>query len=319
MPGSFTSVFGEPDEYEARLRAAGVVGLVIVGQGQFQARLTEIALHRLRLAAGEERPGRIAFVEVPAGEILVALALGPGRPPVWGGIAVGSGDIVTVGPGERLHALAEGPARWGTIRLLQADLLDYGRRLNGDAFVVPPGIVRWRPPRAANRSLHDLCRAALRLAEARSAALADRAAAHGLEQQLIHALVESLAAATADREMPAARRHRRLLARFEDLLAAGSLRAIAELGAALGISNRLLRECCKTHLGMSPSGYRRRRAMQEVHRALRRAAPDTSTVAELAGRHGFHDPGRFAGRYRAIYSELPSQTLRRAPHMKFSR
>ena len=34
-------------------------------------------------------------------------------------------------------------------------------------------------------------------------------------------------------------------------------------------------------------------------------------IAELAEQHGFHDPGRFANNYRAVYGESPSVTLRR--------
>jgi len=72
----------------------------------------------------------------------------------------------------------------------------------------------------------------------------------------------------------------------------------------------VLRECCKTMLGMSPSDYRRLREMQRVRRALCRENPDTATVSEVARRYGFRDLGGFAANYRTLYGELPSATLR---------
>jgi AraC family ethanolamine operon transcriptional activator len=63
-------------------------------------------------------------------------------------------------------------------------------------------------------------------------------------------------------------------------------------------------------LGISPADYRRRRAMQQVNRELRSSNAATSTVAEIARRQGFKSLGRFAGDYRAVYGESPSDTLR---------
>jgi AraC-like DNA-binding protein len=85
-----------------------------------------------------------------------------------------------------------------------------------------------------------------------------------------------------------------------------------EICAELGVSERLLRACCKEHLRMGPNRYIRLRRMQQVHRDLRNGNPGTASVSEVALRYGFHDPGRFATSYRAVYGELPSATLRRA-------
>ena len=49
------------------MSADGVAGLLVTGRGQFRARLTQVALERLRLAAVEEGQSRIAFIAVPAG------------------------------------------------------------------------------------------------------------------------------------------------------------------------------------------------------------------------------------------------------------
>jgi AraC-like DNA-binding protein len=311
MPGSIASVFGDSAEFEAALAAEGIVALLITGRGQFRARLTQIALPRLRLTAGEEELSRIAFVAVPAGVVLVLFPIERAASPIWGGSEMRASEIVSIGPGERVHARTAGPCPWGAIQVLEQDLIQYGRVLTGARFVVPRGIVRWRPAPAARTHLYHLFRAAIRSGEARSGVLANMQAAHGLEQQLLHALVECLLPAPTVKEAPAAMRHRYVLARFEQLLPAGSIGRMAEICAALGVSDRLLRQCCKGHLGMSPRVYRHRRAMQQVHRALRIGTRERTTVSEVAGQHGFRELGRFAASYRAIYGELPSATLRR--------
>jgi AraC-like DNA-binding protein len=162
------------------------------------------------------------------------------------------------------------------------------------------------------KQLRDLHRAAIRMAEVRAEALTDLQAAHGLEQQLLHALIECLSEGPEE-ETATARGHRDILARFEDLLVAQPFLPMADICAALGVSDRLLRECCKKHLGMGPSRYRRLRAMQQVHRALRSGTADATSVSEVARRNGFRGLGRFAAGYRALYGELPSVSLRRGP------
>jgi AraC-like DNA-binding protein len=317
MPGSRASVFGEGEDFQTALSADGVAGMLFTGRGQFRARLTQVALERLRLSAVEEAQSRIAFVGVPAGMVLVSFPIGGGPSPVWGGIEIRTGEMVTFGAGERLHARTVGPCHWGAIRVLNQQLLRCGRALRGTWFAIPPA-ARWQPPRAALRQLRDLHRAAIRMAEARAGALADRQAAHGLEQQLLHALIECLSEGPEE-ETATARRHREILAGFEDVLLAEPSAGMAEICTTLGLSDRLLRDCCKQHLGMGPSSYRRLRGIQQVHHALRSGTPDTASVSEVARRSGFRGLGRLSANYRALYGEPPSATLRRGSGQELAR
>lgn len=172
--------------------------------------------------------------------------------------------------------------------------------MSGTGFVLPPA-ARWRPRRAPLRELRGLQRAALRRVEAGSDVLADEETAHGLEQQMIHALVECLSPGPVDEEIEATRRQRETLACFEDLLQTEPVPGIPGICAALGVSRRMLRECCTKHLGMDPGRYRLLRGMQRLHRALRSGNPDTMSLSEVAGRYGLRDLGRFAANYRALY------------------
>ena len=310
MPGSLTSVFGEPDDFQAALKGDGVSGLLITGDGEFRARLTRIVLDRLTLTAAEEEAPRIAFITVPADTVLVTLPVGARSFPVWGGIEMQAGELVTLGPCERFHARSDGPCAWDAIYAPAKDLVEYGRALIGDEFTLPPA-ARWRPRSAAMRDLRHFLHAAIRMAETRSGAPTGIRAAHGLEQQLLDALLECVSAGPAGEETPGARRHRGISARFEDLLQAEPFPQMTEICAALGVSQRTLRECAKKHLGMGPSRYRRVRGIQQAQRVLRRGTPDTLSVSEVAKRYGFCDLGRFKTAYRAFCGELPSVTLRR--------
>jgi len=313
MPGSVSSVFGEPEDFAAALRADGVLSVLVTGHGPFRSRLTQVTLHGLCLSAGDEYLPRIAFIATPADTVLVSLPIGSGPWPVWGGMEMQARDVVTLGPGQRVYARTDGPSRWGVIRILAEDLAQYARAMGGAEFVVPPA-ARWRPPRAALRQLRHFHGAAVRRVEAHSEVLADAEAAHGLEQQIIEALVECLTAGPVEEETRTAARHRAILAQFEDLLQSEPLLGIADICAALGVSERTLRECCNKHLGMAPNRYRRLRGMQLVHRALRSGSPVASSVTAVARRYGFRDLGGFAANYRALLGELPSVTLRRGSH-----
>ena len=73
-------------------------------------------------------------------------------------------------------------------------------------------------------------------------------AAHGLEQQSIHALVECLSTGPAHATPPATLRHQDIVVRFEGLLQAQPERdlRIGEICAALGVSERTRAACARS-------------------------------------------------------------------------
>lgn len=87
---------------------------------------------------------------------------------------------------------------------------------------------------------------------------------------------------------------------------------IGDLCAVAGASERRVRdafyECCAT----SPTVHLRRRALQEVRRALFEDHSRRDAVTRAATDFGFGHLGRFAGHYRAVFGEAPSETLLRA-------
>ena len=86
---------------------------------------------------------------------------------------------------------------------------------------------------------------------------------------------------------------------------------LIEICAALGVSERTLRQACHEVLGTTPSRYLWLCRMNLVRAALVRADPRTTTVAAIAMDYGFWELGRFSGAYRNVFGELPKTTLRR--------
>ena len=87
---------------------------------------------------------------------------------------------------------------------------------------------------------------------------------------------------------------------------------VAELCRMVGVSERTLRAAFQSVIGVSPKKYAITQRLQAAHQALCNADPDTTTVTDVAMTFGFFELGRFAGRYRHLYGNVPSETLRHA-------
>ena len=85
---------------------------------------------------------------------------------------------------------------------------------------------------------------------------------------------------------------------------------VGELATAARVSERTLRRAFNEYFGVGPVRYLLLRRLHLINRALRAADPDTVSVTELLARHGEWEFGRFASRYRQLFGERPSETLR---------
>jgi AraC-like DNA-binding protein len=160
------------------------------------------------------------------------------------------------------------------------------------------------------RHLHSK---ACNLAETKPQIMSHEEAARAFEQEFMHALVNCL---TIDGQLPSMtpkRSRAGIMVSFESALSAlgGRQLRTPELCAAIGVSDRTLRVCCSEFLGMSPARYMRLRRLNMVRAELHRADPKAASVATVARRYQFSELGRFAATYRAIFGEMPSDTLRR--------
>jgi AraC-like DNA-binding protein len=104
-----------------------------------------------------------------------------------------------------------------------------------------------------------------------------------------------------------------VMRRLHDLLdeSAGRALYLVEVCARLGVSLRTLHKACLEHVGLSPRRFLWLRRMQLARQALIAADVRTVTVTQIATDFGFWEFGRFSVRYKWLFNESPSATLRR--------
>ncbi|GAG23035.1 unnamed protein product, partial [marine sediment metagenome] len=90
--------------------------------------------------------------------------------------------------------------------------------------------------------------------------------------------------------------------------------SVEELAAKAGASERTLRQAFYDYFGIGPARYLQLRQLNQIHWALRIADPEATQVSDVLAQHGIWEFGRFASRYRRLFGELPSQTLRAKLH-----
>jgi len=86
--------------------------------------------------------------------------------------------------------------------------------------------------------------------------------------------------------------------------------SLLEVCKAVGASPRKLGYCFQEVLGTSPMHYWRAMRLNRVRRDLKRSVE--TSVYDIAVQHGFWHFSQFSLDYKRHFSELPSETLRRA-------
>jgi AraC family transcriptional regulator, ethanolamine operon transcriptional activator len=85
--------------------------------------------------------------------------------------------------------------------------------------------------------------------------------------------------------------------------------AVSQLSHAVGITERALRRAFQNVYGTSPKRFMVTERLWAAHRALREHPSDS--VTQIAVCYGFCELGRFAGSYRKVFGETPSDTRRK--------
>jgi AraC-like DNA-binding protein len=312
MPDSAVMTFTDPDAYHAGFRGLQVEG-VVTARGEYRAELTRIDLHRLWMQRGDESLPRIVSITPSGKRASILLATDRNQPAMHiNGMAVSESEIVLHGVSSLRHSRSSAACRWGALALTQEDLAATGQALIGREFIAPALTHRIRPPAPLLSRLRNLHEAAGHLAKTAPDILANPEVARALEQALLHAMASCISGGEAVETSSAYHRHAAVMRRLEEVLEANPDRTlyVAELCAATGASERILRVCCQEHLGMGPTRYLWLRRMYLARRALRIADQAAMTVTEIATNYGFWELGRFSVAYHSLFGESPSASLR---------
>jgi AraC-like DNA-binding protein len=312
MAESGTLTFSDPDGYAAGFNDARI-NLTITGAGDFKAQLTRLKLKDLKIYRCRESLPRIAYISLPPEQMFLSFPVGAASL-ISDGFALRNGHIILHGRGERTHQRSNGACQWGLISLSPEKFASCGKALTGQA--IAPSHASRIPARADALRFQRLFAQACRLAEAAKQQLIGRPeVARALEQELLHAIINCLAANETDDNPKTRHRHAAVVVRFEEMLRKRIDQKLnmPALCAELGVPARTLRTCCAEFLGVSPMRYLLLQRLNEARRALRRADPSTASVAEVARSHQFLELGRFAVTYRTTFGESPSATLQRDP------
>ncbi|WP_174718446.1 helix-turn-helix domain-containing protein [Azoarcus sp. DN11] len=85
---------------------------------------------------------------------------------------------------------------------------------------------------------------------------------------------------------------------------------VADLCTELRVSRRTLQYSFQDILNLNPVSFLRALRLNGVRRELKNADPASRQIADIAARWGFWHLSHFASDYRAMFGELPSETLR---------
>lgn len=280
----------------------------------FHGRWAVLRAGSMAIQFGQEDVAIVRRVRVPADKWVFIVPLAITRSARWEGRPVGDGDLVLCGPGAESYAFDPAGARFAIISVgLQA-----AANVAAMAGVSMESRGSSRLVRSAPDVVHALRQHLLRLkgqVETCPGILDSAPARREAERIVSHTLANCTASTRrrVDRtnEPPAwSDTVRRAEAFFRGHMSESV--SIAQLSAIAGVSERSLRNAFHHVYTTSPKRYFRLWQLHQVRRTLRSANPLQASVTTVATCYGFFELGRFAGSYKALFGEAPSQTLNRA-------
>jgi AraC family ethanolamine operon transcriptional activator len=229
--------------------------------------------------------------------ISLAMPLAGSAPVHFSGLEAAPGDIISFRPGEAYHLECRGAF---DVLGIEIDDLDDVPVLHtaAPAEIIPAHATSTAPWTSVIGKL-------VRANACGEAPTVDRQFAAALKYRCQSLLQRR---ANTRHTIPRASKSR-LVAQARALIAANCHEqfSIKDLATTLNTSTRTLEYSFQEILAVSPATYIKIVRLHEARRAIRRAGPGTK-VTDIAVTWGFWHFGRFAGDYRKLFGELPSDT-----------
>jgi AraC-like DNA-binding protein len=319
MPLGRFLTFDDPDRFQAVVRASNYEVLVTSRAG-FRASLARADFDRLWTQRSDKTgPAVIRSESLRTRLGIMFLADAEQAAPLRNGMELSAQAVIVHRPGSVNHLRSSGANRLAMMSLPFEDVSAAGLAIAAREVEAPQETYFVQPAPALLARLRALHAAASRLARTDADAFARSPVVKSLEHDLVRAMIACLAGQPSTLDRHNGRSERKVMARFEDFLAARQLEPVyvGEVCAAIGTSERTLRTYCQERFGMGPMRYLWLRRMHLARHALLRADPMLATVTEIATEHGFWELGRFSVEYRGLFGESPSVSLHRPPDKEF--
>jgi AraC-like DNA-binding protein len=313
MVQSRVFTFTDPDAFQEKVRATSSA-ILSLGRGEFHARLVHVDFDRLWMQQGSDNLPRISRSTIDRKRAVVHFVADLQIPVTrLAGQDLMPDHLAVYGLGTTSIARTEARYSWGALSLTHEDLAAAGEASAGREVACSPDTRLLRPPPALLKHLRTLHAQAANLARAAPGMLAAPAVAKELEQQLTRSMISCLITGTSTGRQHLPKQHAKIVNRFLEFLETRPDDPVylTEICAAIGVSERTLRTCCREILGVGPMRYLWLRRMHLARQALLHADASDATVTEVATAHGFWELGRFSVEYRCLFGESPSESLRR--------
>jgi AraC family ethanolamine operon transcriptional activator len=202
------------------------------------------------------------------------------------------------------------PIDWIKLQFNPGDFDREFESFSGQHYSVPRDVALLHPPGERLASYRTALLEVATLAKNQPELLADPSVRENAGKTLLGELFQALAPPRRVEHVAFSR----LAAKLKEALEPTSPGQSAvlhpsDLCKILGVNDRSLRRLFADIYGTSPARYLRVRRLHQARRALQHDL-SAQTITEVGIRYGFFDLGRFAGNYRDLFGESPSETLR---------
>jgi AraC family ethanolamine operon transcriptional activator len=223
------------------------------------------------------------------------------------------GDVWLLEPGVEFHLSTDNQHDWCTV-LLPSEKLGFRNAFKKqDANIARPRCKALRPGKRLAYSLESLVLDAIttaRNSENFETSFAAERAAQETNNLALRLVGEVPAMMPKKQGRPAAPRRVVLRTCMELLEERNPSRiCVNDLAESADVSERSLRNVFLEQFGVTPNRYLQLRRLHVVHRALREADFEETSVTDLLIEYDEWQFGRFAAEYRQLFGEYPSETL----------
>ena len=289
----------------------------LTGQEVTNWRIRAQAVDRLTLLIGQDGGPCIYEGSNREGVFILLLPLEEPERMLSFGQELRDTSLATFAPGRSSVCVGKTANRWASVHIpLELLLASPGFFMDREmaAFASSGGVLTIDP-----QQLRVLRSLVTRLVDAEQAeALATPAAARAAEAELVSTIMltfDTRSGALPSRPGRRAVSRRLVLEQTLELIRAsdGTALYVDDLCQAANVSERTLRNVFHESFGIGPIRYLRLHQLHQVRARLRDANPDRDTITKVATECGVWDLSRLAREYRALFGELPTQTLRTPP------